>query len=190
MRIATTLALLPVLLGLPACGFDGSDEEFANSGELRDDPMASVPSEPEGETDPVDETEPVLLLTCDLEMPCALPLELVRETGSFDQSYADNDLCILKALADGTKGLVQTVAAFPASEAYLDHVLVGSGEVLRQVHGRSDSRGWWHKPSERCTLQTSSFFTACLAGFDPACLDPDRWVLGCEPVETLVCPAG
>jgi hypothetical protein len=98
------------------------------------------------------------------------------------------DLCVFQAFAEARPGLLQAVALFPGAEAYMDHVPLGGGEVLRQAHGRSDGVGVWLKPGERCTLKPAAFFAACAQAYDPACLDTDAWVSGCETLGSLTCP--
>lgn len=197
MSIRTLLLTLAALLAAPACAaerdFDTGETSVDDSGDpyahdeetAKDEP---VPDEEGGGDDEM--APPDLLLACELEFPCEHPLELVR--GADGQTYADSDLCAFKALAGGGSGLgsglIQALASFPSSEAYLDHVVVGPGEVLRQAHGRSDGLGLWQKPVERCTLQDPAFFVACAQQFDADCLDPERWVTGCEALGSLTCP--
>jgi hypothetical protein len=138
---------------------------------------------------PEDEPPPQALLACDLELACDDPLELVRDEAA--KGYATSDQCALKSLAGGAVELVQTVAVFADAEAYLDHVVVDHGLVLRQAHGRSDDLGIWQKEIERCRLSDADFFDRCLSQFDPNCLDPDQWIVAgsCEPLGSLTCPA-
>lgn len=192
-----TISLFAMLLALPACG-DASDykDTPATLGESSGDTgIAGGGEEDSGE--PVDEDgasetsgeealPPELVRTCDLPIPCEDPVELVRQSGS--QGYAASDLCALAAFGRESTGLIQTVAVFASAESYLDHVIVGPGEVLRQANGRSDSLGYWQKPVERCVLKDPAFFAACIHSYDPACLDTEQWVDGCEPLGSLTCP--
>lgn len=158
-------------------GLDGSGaEEGGDAGDAALTPQS-------------DEPPPETLLACDLDFACEHPLELVRSDPA--QAYTESDTCALRALAVGQIALVQTVAVFPAAEAYLDHVVDATGSVLRQAHGQSDNVGLWQKPVERCDLRDAAFFSDCAARFDPACLDPEQWIVpgSCQPLGSLTCPA-
>lgn len=194
MLTLTHRCFVALLLALPACSVVMDDRAGGSDGGSVGDDSADVlddetAAQESGGSDPGSEepaAPPELLGTCDLRVPCEHPVELVRESGS--KTYAASDLCALKVLADEGGGLVQTVAAFASAESYLDHVVVGPGEVLRQAYGRSDGLGLWHKPVERCTLREPAFFAACAQDFDAACLDPDQWVADCEALDGLTCP--
>lgn len=198
MFTRTTRLMFAMLLALPACE-ELADDDFAvkeatgatGSGEGEgdaggEDPGTSDTGEGGVEDDAEPAAPPELLGTCDLQVPCEFPVELVRESAS--QAYAASDLCALKVLGGEANSLVQTVAAFASAESYLDHVVIGPSEVLRQAYGRSDGLGLWHKPVERCVLKPPAFFAACAEGFDPNCLDPQQWVESCEPLDSLTCP--
>jgi len=203
MLTFATRLMFALLVVVPACsmGDDATsdavttfaDGEEGDDGADEGDPLdeetatkARPPSEDDGDSAGEESAPPELLFACDLPYPCEYPVELVRE--SKDQSYADSDVCALQALANGTPGLVQTVASFADAESYLDHVVVAPGEVLRQAHGRSDGLGLWQKPVERCVLKDTNFFAACAESYDPACLDPEAWVATCEVLDDLTCP--
>ncbi len=184
MFTCTSRLLLAVLFALPACSaerdLDGETGVQADSGE----PLVE-------DTDPPDTGSeatppPELLLACDISVACEYPVELVRAGDS--NGYAKSDLCALAALAEGGDGLIQTIAVFTDAESYLDHVIVGQGQVLRQAHGRSDGLGLWQNPVERCELRSAEFFAGCMKSFDPDCLDPEMWVEGCEALTGLTCP--
>lgn len=201
-----TRLMLALLVALPACSMgDGSDSdartsaaddtsgESGESGQSdggddpngldEETPADPLPDDPSAEEDPL---PPALLLACDLQYPCEYPVELIRKSNT--QTYAASDLCALTALASGSPGLIQTVAAFASAESYLDHVMVAPGEVLRQAHGRSDGLGLWQKPVERCVLKDAAYFAACAVSYDPGCLDPEQWVASCAAEDSLTCP--
>jgi len=194
----TTRLMLALLVALPACSMGDATTEGLTSaddggaeGDAEGDPagldeetQTEEPASGEGAEEAKE--PPDLLAACDLPSPCEFPVELVRDSKT--QSYADSDLCALKALASLEPGLIQTVAAFASAESYLDHVVVAPGVLLRQAHGRSDGLGLWQKAVERCALRDAAFFTACTESFDPACLDPDGWVASCEVLDDLTCP--
>ncbi len=199
-----TRLMLALLVALPACSMgdasttegltsaaEGAGEEGDAGDEgdpagLDEETQTEEPPADEGAEDAGAEEPPDLLAACDLPSPCEFPVELVRESKT--QSYADSDLCALKALASTEPGLIQTVAAFASAESYLDHVVVAPGVLLRQAHGRSDGLGLWQKEVERCVLRDAAFFAACAESFDPACLDPDQWVASCKVLGDLTCP--
>lgn len=185
--------LLATLFALPACSAerDLQDDTGLTSADEGDEGEPLVEdTDPPGDTggDPTGEptAPPEMLLACDLTVACEHPVELVRDSGN--DAYALSDLCALAALADGADGLIQTVAVFNKAESYLDHVIVGPGQVLRQAHGRSDGLGLWQKPVERCDLRSAEFFAGCVKDFDPDCLDPEMWVERCEVLGGLTCP--
>ena len=204
MLTRTTRLMFAMLLALPACGALGDDEfelkgatgieDSGVGGESGDESGVAEggedesvePSGDEGSDPGEPAAPPELLGTCDLQVPCEHPVELVRESGA--HSYVESDLCALKVLGGEANSLVQTVAAFASAESYLDHVVIGPGEVLRQAYGRSDGLGLWHKPVERCVLRAPAFFAACAEAFDPACLEPAQWVESCEALDSLTCP--
>jgi hypothetical protein len=200
MFTRTTRLMFAMLLALPACE-ELADDDFA----VKEATGATSDGESDGESDAGSEeagtqdtggeggeedgepaAPPELLGTCDLQVPCEFPVELVRESAS--QTYAASDLCALKVLGGEPNSLVQTVAAFASAESYLDHVVIGPDVVLRQAYGRSDGLGLWHKPVERCVLKPPAFFAACAESFDPNCLDPQQWVESCEALDSLTCP--
>lgn len=186
-RLATLMFVS--LLAAPGCVEDLGPEDL--TGGVSSDGGESDAEGSEAELEEkVDEDAPApeALLACDLEMACEHPLELVRSDPA--AAYAASDECALKSLAGGSLALVQTVAVFPDAQAYLDHVVLADGSVLRQGHGFSDDLGIWQRPVERCTLVDAAFFAGCLEQFDAACLDPDRWVVAgsCEALGSLTCP--
>lgn len=182
--------LLATLFAIPACSADRDlqDDTGLTSADEGGEPLVED-TDPPGDTGSGSEGEPTappeLLLACDLPVACEFPVELVRD-GS--DGYAASDLCALAALADGGAGLIQTVAVFNKAESYLDHVIIGPGQVLRQAHGRSDGLGLWQNPVERCDLRSGEFFAGCVEAFDADCLDPEMWVEHCEALPSLTCP--
>lgn len=205
MSTFATRLMLALLVALPACSMgdasttegltsaDDGGSEGSEGGEgdegaagLNEETQTEEPTANDEGAGEADAEEPDLLAACDLPSPCEFPVELVRESKT--QSYADSDLCALKALASTEPGLIQTVAAFASAESYLDHVVVAPGVLLRQAHGRSDGLGLWQKEVERCVLRDAAFFAACAESFDPDCLNPDQWVASCEVLGGLTCP--
>lgn len=189
MISCTSRLLLAVLFALPACSAerDLDDETGVVSADGGGEPLVED-TDPPGDSGSTSEPTPPpeLLLACDLSVACEYPVELVR--GDDSNGYAKSDLCALAALAAGGDGLIQTVAVFTSAESFLDHVIVGPGQVLRQAHGRSDGLGLWQNPVERCELRSADFFAACVKSFDPDCLDPEMWVERCEALPGLTCP--
>lgn len=190
MFTRTAKLLLATLFVLPACSAERDLKDDVTSADDGGEPLVEDTDPPEGDTgtDPTGEptAPPQLLLACDLAVACEFPVELVRD--STNNGYADSDLCALSALAAGADGLIQTVAVFTKAESYLDHVLVGPGQVLRQAHGRSDGLGLWQNPVERCDLRSADFFAGCVESFDADCLDPEMWVENCAALGGLTCP--
>ncbi len=181
LRIRNSLALLLVLAIAPACDVDDI-EAGATAGaplgkvELDDDSGAST-----------------LLLGCSLEPACDAVLLPSDHDGQGDDlrpetSYNSDGLCVLSALTTPDPSLVQTVMNFEGSIANLDFAIVGPGQALRQSYGFTDGVGEWVNPPMLCDLQGRDFFEDCMITFDPSCLDPEAWVLGCEPIDELVCP--
>ncbi|WAS99127.1 hypothetical protein [Nannocystis punicea] len=184
--MARHVSLLVTLLALaPACAADttpylGADDttDGGDAGQETDEKEAMEPL-------------PRQLLECELAAPCEFPF---LGTGfDFDASltpsaFSPSDLCVFTSLARGEPGLIETIAEFSDATARLDYAIVGPGEALRQASGESDAGGRWLKGVFRCELQPSVFFLDCLQAPSPACLDPEQWVVGCEPLDNLVCP--
>lgn len=195
MLSRTAQLLLSTIVVASGCASDlGGPDEFtdpviANGGGDDDGGQSDDETAATGLTPTADERVPEALLACDLDFACEHPLELVR--GDKAAKYVDSDVCALAALADGQIALIQTVAIFPTSESYLDHVIDPKGGVLRQAHGYSNDRGLWQKPVERCRLQGFAFFADCASNFDARCLDPAHWIVdgSCEALGSLTCPA-
>lgn len=181
--------LLATLFALPGCSAERDlqdDTRLTSGDDGSGEPLAEDTDPPDTGADPTGEAPPDLLLACDLPVACEFPVELVRESNG--SGYAASDLCALAALARGGDGLIQTVAVFTKAESYLDHVIVGPGQVMRQAHGRSDGTGLWQKPVEHCELRGPEFFAECVKTFDADCLDPEMWVEHCEALPNLTCP--
>lgn len=175
------LPLLPVLLLAPACAaYDAS--------ELLQDASDTAPMGTAGAVDK-DQTIPTSLLECDLPSPCDLPFEGLRlQTEGAAARYSDSDLCAFKALASDGPALVQTSATLGDAVAYLDYAIVEPGVALRQASGISATNGHWQKDVYRCELQPPAFFAACAEAPAGPCLDPEMWVVACNPLDILVCP--
>lgn len=190
LRNRHTLALVALLALTPACDGDtidaGPDSETAeNVGQVDE------AEEDGGE----DDDAGVLLLGCSLEPACdAVDLpsggDPAGDAGVAPQaSYSGDGLCVLAALTAAEPSLVQTVMTFDASVANLDFAIVGPQEALRQSYGVTEGVGEWINPPMLCELQGRDFFENCMVSFNAECLDPEAWVVGCEPVDELVCPA-
>ena len=175
------LPILPVLLLAPACAaYDAS--------ELLQDASDTAPMGTAGAVDK-DQTIPTSLLECDLPLPCEQPFEgMTIDSDAGAASYSDNDRCVFKAMASDGPALVQTAASFSAAVAYLDYAIVEPGVALRQASGVSDASGRWQKDVYRCELQPPAFFAACAEAPSGPCLDPEMWVVACNPLDILVCP--
>lgn len=177
------LPLLPVLLFAPACAAydDGSLELLMDTGVGE--------GAGGGDESDEDQTVPTALLECELPQPCELPFEgMLLEADGAKATYSESDLCVFRALAGGEPALVQTTAVFSDSVAYLDYAVEGPGVALRQASGVNATSGRWHKDVFRCELQAPAFFAACAETPAGACLDPEMWVVGCIPLDILVCP--
>jgi len=190
LRTRHSLALLALLALTPACDGDtsgaGLDSETAeNIGEVDEAEDAGAADDDAG----------VLLLGCSLEPACdAVDLpsggEPVADGEVAPQaSYSGDGLCALTALTAAEPSLVQTVMTFDSSVANLDFAIVGPQKALRQSYGVTEGVGEWINPPMLCELQGRDFFENCMVSFDAECLDPEAWVLGCEPIDELVCPA-
>src|SRR5690606_38349229 len=130
--------------------------------------------------------DPRNVLECELDIPCEFPfahLELATDAGI--TTFSASDRCIFTALARGEPGLIETVTELSDATARLDYALLGDGLALRQASGESDASGRWQKGVFRCQLQASEFFTSCLKSPSEACLDPEQWVVACEPLDNL-----
>lgn len=176
-------ALLLALL-TPACAADNAGGSYGDdAGEDSGDGLQEDGELP-GDLDDED-LPPTLLVACELPLPCDEPFEAVRAQGDAPRA---SDRCAFEAMTGGQPALVQTVADFGGSLAYLDYAIVAPGVALRQASGESDTVGRWQKEVTRCALQPAAFFTTCAAQPGPDCYDPERWVVGCEPLDTLTCP--
>ncbi|MCA9659055.1 MAG: hypothetical protein KC486_11980 [Myxococcales bacterium] len=181
-RLHQLTALLALLAVAPACDVEVLDPELESStaeniGEI--DEGADSAGADDGEAG-------ALLLGCGLEPACdAIDLS---DAGSPAAAYSGDGLCLLSALAAGQPGLVQTVMTFDSSIANLDFALTGDGAVLRQSYGDSEGVGEWINPPMRCELKGRAFFETCQLQFDPSCLDPEAWVVACEPIDGAICP--
>lgn len=182
-RLACTLVTL--LLLAPACGDDASGA-FLQAEDSAGHNEATAAGKLEEEA-----PDPTRLLECEVDIPCEFPfanLHLDADAGLTSHSYSSSDRCIFTALAGDAPALIETVAEFSDATAYLDYALVGGRVALRQASGESDAAGRWQKRVFRCELQSSEFFTACLKSPSAQCLDPEQWVVACEPLDNLVCP--
>lgn len=179
--------LLSVLVLAPACGDDASGAYLQAGGTAESDGMgeeetANKDGEVEGNL------SPTALIECELETPCEFPFVGTGFAKDSAASFSASDLCVFATLARGELALVETVAEFSDATARLDYVITGPGVALRQASGESEGGGRWQKGVFRCELQTAAFFTACLQAPSADCLDPEQWVVGCEPLDNLVCP--
>jgi hypothetical protein len=159
-RLHKLTALLALLTVAPACDVEVLDPELESS-------TAENIGEIDEGADSAGEDDgeaSALLLECGLEPACDA-IELSDEPG-----------------------LVQTVMTFDSSIANLDFALTGDGAVLRQSYGDSEGVGEWINPPMRCELQGREFFETCQLQFDPSCLDPEAWVVACEPIDGAICP--
>lgn len=188
-------SLLLALAAVVACdtedagdGLEGDADEAQS--EIEDDSPASTGT---GDSDSGDSGDggaaPALLVECGLEAACDV-LTLPIDEAAAKQRYDADGLCLFTALTSPTPAtLLQIEVAYPSSTANLDLAIVDDGTILRQSYGRGEDVGEWLNPPMRCTLQGPAFFVACAESYDPACLDPEAWVVGCEPLEALACPA-
>ncbi len=186
LRTRRSLALLALLALTPACDADTvavelDPETAENIGEVDE-------AEEDGEDD-----AGVLLLGCSLEPACeAVDLPSDGDPGADgaipQASYSGDGLCVLSALTASEPSLVQTVMTFDTSVANIDFAIVGPQQALRQSYGVTEGVGEWINPPMLCELQGRDFFDHCLVSFSAECLDPEAWVVGCEPVDELVCP--
>ncbi|MBZ5712561.1 hypothetical protein [Nannocystis pusilla] len=182
--------LLAVLVLAPACA-----EDTTGAFEPADDSSAGATSggESAGSEEDDDETAekdaaPRSLLECEIDVPCEFPFLGANFDASLGAALTTSDLCVFATLASGEPALIETVAEFSDATARLDYVIVGPGETLRQASGESDAGGRWLKGVYRCELQPREFFTACMKAPSSECLDPEAWVVGCDPLDNLVCP--
>lgn len=176
-RLACTL--VTVLLLTPACALDDAGTFLAaeSAGESVD-PIAEE-----------DDLAPSSLLDCELEIPCEFPYaSQTHDAAAGLVSLGDNDRCIFTTLARGEPALVETVAEFSDATAFLDYVVVGEGLALRQASGQSEAGGRWQNGVFACELRPGEFFAQCLKAPSELCLDPEQWVVGCQPLDNLVCP--
>ena len=181
LRIRNTLALLVVLATAPAC-----DSDDIAADEMSVDPLDKADLDDDSGTN-------ALLLGCSLEPACdavLLPGDEDEQGGDLrpQTAYDGDGLCILTALTAPDPSLVQTVMNFEGSIANLDFAIVGPGQALRQSYGVTEGVGEWVNPPMLCDLQGRDFFEDCKIAFDPSCLDPEAWVIGCEPIDELICP--
>lgn len=170
------LAVLSVLTLVPACTLDAGDEF------LKDTLSGSAGSRED------DDFDPHSILECDLEMPCDAPFEGMKLAAEGTAGFTTADACVFRALASGDRALVQTAAEFSDDLAYLDYAVVGEGAALRQAWGVSDAGGRWEKDAHWCDLRPASFFQACAEQPVGDCLDPEKWVVRCVPLDNLACP--
>jgi hypothetical protein len=145
-----------------------------------------------GEAEDEDAATPTHLLQCEQPIPCdAMPLSNPA-SASYDAdaavAYTETERCVLEALANGQPALVQTVADFDTSTAFLDFALAGDGIVQRQAHGDGAPIGSWANAPSGCLLRSPEFFDSCLKSFRASCLIPDYWVEDCEDLGGVVCP--
>lgn len=185
--MARHVSLLVTLLALaPACAADTTGTYLQAGDDGEDGDGAGQDTD---EKEAMEEPLPRQLLECELSVPCEFPFFGVGLDASLKPSaFSPSDLCVFTSLARGEPGLVETVAEFSDATARLDYAIVGPGVALRQASGESDAGGRWLKGVFRCELQPSAFFLDCLQAPSAACLDPEQWVVGCEPLDNLVCP--
>ncbi|PCC75434.1 hypothetical protein SAMN02745121_03840 [Nannocystis exedens] len=183
--MARHVSVLVTLLALaPACAAD-TGGPYLQAGGTDDG------GDEGGETGDEEAMEPLprQLLECELTAPCEFPfLGTGFDADLTASAFSPSDLCVFTSLARGEPGLIETVAEFSDATARLDYAIVSPGVALRQASGESDAGGRWLKGVFRCELQPSAFFLDCLQAPSAACLDPEQWVVGCEPLDNLVCP--
>lgn len=178
-RVASLL--VTVLLLASACADDSTEALLAAGSALGDSGGDSGVAE--------DEAVPTSLLDCEIEAPCEFPFASQGyDAAAGLVAFTDNDRCIFSTLARGEPALVETVAEFSDASAYLDYVIAGDGVALRQASGVSDAGGRWQNGVFACELRPSEFFSDCLKTASAPCLDPEQWVVGCQPLDNLVCP--
>ena len=183
--------LLAVLVLAPACGEDatgaylGADESSSGTDSGGD---GEGDEDGAGSHNAKEEHAPRSLLECEIDVPCEFPFLGANFDTSLGTALSPSDLCVFATLASGEPALIETVAEFSDATARLDYAIVGPGVALRQASGESDAGGRWLKGVYRCDLQPSEFFTACLQAPSSECLDPEAWVVGCQPLDNLVCP--
>lgn len=173
------LAVLSVLTLVPACTLDGGDEFLKDT--------LSEGSADGGVTGE-DDIAPTSILECELAMPCDAPFEGMKLAADGTAGFTAADACVFRALATGDRALVQTAAAFSDNLAYLDYAIVDDGAALRQAWGVSEAGGRWEKEAQWCDLRAASFFEACAEQPFGDCLDPEKWVVRCVPLDNLACP--
>ena len=183
--------LLAVLVLAPACGEDasgaylGADDSSTGTDSGSDE---GGDDEADSGAGAKDEPAPRSLLECEIDVPCEFPFFGLDFDASLGAALSPSDLCVFTTLASGEPALIETVAEFSDATARLDYAIVGPGVALRQASGESDAGGRWLKGVYRCELQASEFFTTCLKAPSSECLDPEAWVVGCQPLDNLVCP--
>ncbi|MDC0667625.1 hypothetical protein [Nannocystis radixulma] len=180
--------LLAVLVLAPACAEDTTGAFGAiDDGSTGAATGGEADGADDGETAEKDDA-PRSLLECEIDVPCEFPFLGANFDASLGAALTASDLCVFATLASGEPALIETVAEFSDATARLDYVIVGPGETLRQASGESDAGGRWLKGVYRCELQPREFFTACMKAPSSECLDPEAWVVGCDPLDNLVCP--
>lgn len=170
--------VLSVVTLVPACTLEAGDD-FLKDG------LSEGPGDSAGEEDDV---EPRSILECELDMPCDAPFEGLRLQNDGTAAFSAADACVFEALAAGDRALVQTAAEFNDDLAYLDYAIVDDGAALRQAWGVSEAGGRWEKSAQWCDLRPAAFFQACAEQPVGDCLDPEKWVVRCIPLDNLVCP--
>lgn len=174
--------LLTVLVLAPACDNDAPGAFLQAGG------TAPTSGEP-GEGEPDEDVDPRSLIECEIAVPCEFPFAgLTFDVDAGAAGFSASDRCIFNALMSGEPGLIETVAEFSDATARLDYAIVGPGVALRQASGESDGGGRWQKGVHSCRLQPPGFFADCLKAPSAACFDPEAWVVGCDPLDNLVCP--
>lgn len=190
-RLALLLAFA-VVPGCDAADPGESDEQDADEAETElDDNTAATGGDDDSDSGGDDNgaAAPSLLLECGIDPACDV-LTLPIDEATAQQRYDADGLCVFSALTSPTPAtLLQIEVAYPSSTANLDLAFVDAGTIIRQSYGRGDDVGEWINAPTRCTLKGPEFFAACAASYDPKCLDPEAWVVACEPLDALTCPA-
>jgi hypothetical protein len=170
-RLGATLVLV---LGL-ACGTDDAEDGGGSS------EGASSESGDSG-------GEPSVLEQCDAPAPCdAFTLDPGSSSDAVDPRLDCALGQVIDSLANG--GAVELSSSFcDIGCSGVDVLVVGDGTAYRQ-RWQSDA-GAHYETVERCTLQPSSFYEACVGQpwTTDGCSNWGDWVTNCTTVDVVQCP--